>query len=133
TRKALAEATEPLEQAGLKIGELRRRTDDLAINVLSEMADDALATLEATRGDAAAAEARARGLSQMLSARGRQMQSRNEAPGTASLFFRAAEMINARLANMRLPGPAGLEVEAEAARWSETMHRLATDPTANIE
>ncbi len=133
TLRALVEAERALHKAQRNLAELHRRTDDLVLDVLAEMADGALNGLAKARRNVAAAEAKARGLSNILSTRGRELQSRNAPPETLSALFRAAEQINMRLDKMRPPEPVGREVEAEATRWSETMRRLATDPAARIE
>src|SRR5262249_26396094 len=84
-RKALVEAEGPFHEAQRALAKLHAETPGTVLSVITELADDALETLEAVRRDAAAADARARGLVNTLATQGRELQSRNEAPETASL------------------------------------------------
>jgi hypothetical protein len=78
------------------------------------------------------ANASVRGLANMLSVKGRDLQARGASQDATTSLFRLAEQITTRLDRVRTAEPTRAETEIEIARWSKLMTALAGDPSASF-
>jgi len=132
-RKALAEVETPLEEAQKKLAKLHADTPGTVLSVMAELADDALETLEAVRRDAAAADARVRGLIRLLKEQA-ELKRKDAAPETAAVLFRLVEQINGKFDKLKPAAPTNAEVGDDQKRWVRLMDQLAGgDAMAQIE
>lgn len=130
--KALAEAEGPLQEAQAKVAKLHAQTPGTVLEVIADLADNALDKLAEVRGDAAHADAHARAVVRTLRERAQDLQRRGTAPETVQQLFRLAEQLAMQLDRLKPAAPTDREIEDEIARWSKLMDRLTTNPETGI-